>query len=361
MRTTGFSERYRNVAFLLIALLTLGLATATVLPFLPAILWAAVLSILTYPVFRRLNVRLEKVKALQGGHSRTAASLLTTLFTLFLVCIPFALVVGGSFLQAGSATQGLTQGGIEGAVQRAETSLLPLMEKLGVKDFSISKYVQEHSQEIVQNLRAPATKFAGQVLVTVLTLVIALLTQFFMLRDGDRLREPAQELLPISPEHSQDLLERVAETVRAVFIGTVLVAIIQGALIGVAYALAGVPNALLLGVVSAILCVVPLLGAPVIYIPVGLALLISGNLQGALIVLGMGFIVVSQIDNVLKPFFIGGRVNLHPMAIFFSILGGVLLVGPIGVMAGPMLLTVLLALHDVVRERLKEGKELEIA
>jgi predicted PurR-regulated permease PerM len=132
-----------------------------------------------------------------------------------------------------------------------------------------------------------------------------------------------------------------------------LVAIIQGTIMGITYALAGAPNALLLGVLSVILCIIPLLGAPVLYIPSGLIMLANGNTAGAFAVLGVGFLVVSQIDNLLKPFFIGGRANLHPMATFFSILGGVLLFGAVGVMAGPMLLTILIALQHIVRERVR--------
>ncbi|MGV3619001.1 MAG: AI-2E family transporter [Fimbriimonas sp.] len=348
----GSSARsYSHLALGLLVLLFVGVGAAIVLPFLPALLWATVLSILTFPLYARWKRRLSRVPRLNGDLGASVASLIATLFTLVIILIPFLMIGGGLFLQFSGVVQEFSGRSMEDILRQADGTIRPIADQLGAKGFSLAAYVQEHREQIVSGVRQPLTRFAGQAGFTILTLVIALLTQFFMLRDSHRLEEPAVELVGLPRERTLGILERVAETVRAVFVGTVLVAMIQGAIIGVAYAFVGVPNALLLGVLSAMLCIIPLLGAPVVYIPVGLALIAQGNMKGGLIILGVGFAIVSQIDNVLKPFFIGGRANLHPMAIFFSILGGVLLVGPIGVMAGPMALTILLALQDVVRER----------
>jgi predicted PurR-regulated permease PerM len=305
-----------------------------------------------------LNRRLEKNRLLKDGRSDSVASLLVTLGTLFLICIPFLVIGVGLFLQLGGVSTQLDSDAVtlESILARADEIVKPLAEKVGADTFKVSNYVQEHKAELLQGLRQPVQKFAGQAGFTLLTLIFALLTQFFMLRDAHRLVRPAVELSPLPEGRTREVLTKVVATVKAVFVGTVLVAIIQGAVIGITYGFVGVSNALLLGVVSAILCIIPLLGAPVIYIPVGLFLLSQGKTTEALIVLGVGFIIVSQIDNVIKPFLIGNQVNLHPMAIFFAILGGIIVFGPIGVMAGPMLLTILIALQDVVRQaRSRDG------
>jgi predicted PurR-regulated permease PerM len=354
----GKDRGYSHLALGLLTLLFVGVGAAIVLPFLPAILWATVLSILTYPIYTRWRDRLNRSPRLKGDLAASGASLLVTLFTLLIIMIPFLMIGAGLFLQFSGVVRDLQGQSLEEILKQVDGAVKPFAAQFGVKEFSVATYVQDHREAILAQVRQPLTRFAGQAGFTVLTLVIALLTQFFMLRDSHRLQEPAVELVGIDRERTLGIFHRVAETVRAVFVGTVLVAMIQGAVIGAAYAFVGVPNALLLGVVSAVLCVIPLLGAPVVYIPVGLLLIAQGNMQGGLIILGVGFAIVSQIDNVLKPFFIGGRANLHPMAIFFSILGGVLLVGPIGVMAGPMALTVLLALQDVVRARYARQEEI---
>jgi predicted PurR-regulated permease PerM len=355
----SFVDRYRSLAFGGLALLSLALGVALILPFLPALLWAVVLSVLMYPLYRRWERVLSSHERFRDGHGATIAGLGTTILTLVIICVPFLLIGIGLFVQLGGVAADLVAEGsgrvisLDAVLRQVDGALVPILQRLGAGEFSVAAYVGEHREELAQMLRAPAGRLAGQALFTLLTLIIALLTMFFMLRDGWRLREPALQLIPLPRDRSQSILERLAETIRAVFIGTVLVAILQGTVIGIAYAFAGVEHALLLGVVSVVLCIVPLVGAPVLYVPVGVTLFLQGNPQGALIVLLTGLIVVSNIDNLLKPFLIGGRVNLHPMAIFFSILGGVLLIGPIGVMAGPMLLTFVLAIQDVVRERIE--------
>lgn len=350
-----FAPKYRNAAFGLLAIAVIALSVALALPFLPAILWATVLSILLFPLYRRLRDRLMGVGFLRNAGD-SVASVLTTLVALFVICIPFALIGYGVYSQGQSIANEIAGEGqaltTDSVIRYLDKSVRPVAAQFGAKDFSLSDYVAQNRPALVAQIRAPLGRFATQTGFTVLTLVIALLTMFFMLRDGERAREPALDLLPLPRERSVEILQRIADTVRAVFIGTVLVAIIQGAIMGVAYYFVGLPNALLLGVFSILLCIIPLLGAPVLYIPVGLFFLLQGDLKSALIILGVGGLIVSQIDNVLKPIFIAGRANLHPMLVFFAILGGVLLVGPIGVMAGPMLLTILLAVGEVTRERL---------
>jgi predicted PurR-regulated permease PerM len=342
---------YRGIALAALLLGLLFLAGQMVLPFIPALLWATVLSILTYPLYERLTKRLAKTRFLKDGRAESAASLLITVGTLLIICIPFVIIGVGLFLQIGGMTRELDGGlTLDSLLVKLDETVKPLATQIGAQNFSFSDYVQDHRADLVQALKQPVQRFAGQAGLTILTLVFALLTQFFMLRDGRRLIQPTVELSPLTEEKTTAILSKVIATVKAVFTGTVLVAILQGAIIGITYALVGVPNALLLGVVSAILCIIPLLGAPVIYIPIGLWLISQGQVTQGAVILGVGFVIVSQIDNVIKPFLIGGQVNLHPMAIFFAILGGVVVFGPIGVMAGPMLLTVLIALQDVVRE-----------
>ncbi|CAN5417075.1 AI-2E family transporter [soil metagenome] len=344
-----FGVGYRRVALTVIVLGLLALAVWIVRGFIPALLWATSLSILTDPWYARLRRRLDRFVLLKGDGAGTLASLLVTGATLLIFCVPFVVLGIGIFSQASTLAREVQSGNMASQI---DTAVRPLAARLGVADFAVSEWFSQNREEIATNLREPVTGFARGAGATVLTLVIALLTQFFLLRDGHRLREPALELLPFARARGERMFDRIAETVRAVFVGTVLVALIQGTVIGVAYWAVGVPSPLLLGVVSAILCIIPLLGAPVVYVPVGLILLASGKTTEGLVILGVGFLIVSQIDNVLKPLFIGGRTNLHPMAIFFAILGGVAAIGPIGLMAGPMLLTVLLALQEVIRERL---------
>ncbi|RYG48907.1 AI-2E family transporter [bacterium] len=345
-----FGSEYRKIGLTLVVVVLGVLAFGMIRQFVPALLWATTVSILSFPLYDRMRRSFDRAAFLKGDRSETVAALLATLITALIFCIPFIVIGIGIATQASSLAQEVQNGQF---VKQIDKAVQPLAERAGMRDFEVSHWFQENREQITQSLRKPATEFARGAGTTLLTLVIALLTQFFMLRDGKRLREPALELLPFARERGERMFDRIAETVRAVFVGTVLVAVLQGFVIGLAYYFTGVPNALLLGVISAILCIIPLLGAPVVYLPVGLYLIATGKTNEGLIILVVGFAIVSQIDNALKPFLIGGRANLHPMAIFFAILGGISVVGPIGLMAGPILLTALLAIQDVIRERLQ--------
>lgn len=351
MPDRDFEAKYRTIAFWAIAGLAILGAALLVSPFFPAIMWAAVFSVLMLPLYKRLRKR----------WNENASAGVTVLATLTVIVLPIALIglflvvqIGGfvAEMQA-SAPAGSSGFETSGLLKRLDDFSAPLIERFG-GTFKVSDWLDEHGQDIARNLRGPLGKAVTSIGFGIFTLVVALLTMFFVLRDGVRLREPALDLIPLPREKAEALLLRMADTIRAVFVGVVLVALIQGTLAGIAYFLAGAPSPLLLALATTILCVIPLLGAPVIYIPVSLALMAQGKLWPGILLLAFGFGVISQIDNILRPFFIGARVPLHPMAIFFALLGGVFTLGPVGIMAGPVLLTVILGLQEIVRERRQE-------
>jgi len=354
---------FRDYAFAGLLILVAITACFILAPFVPALLWAMTLSILTWPWYQRLQKTFARAPK---GTGDSIAALVTVLMTLFVVLIPFLMIGAGLFVQVqglGADVDPAAEGGWKGFLAQVDQGIRPIVQQLGAANFSLVQYVEEHQEEIVTSLRTPATSFARSAVITTVTIVIALLTQFFFLRDGKRLRDPLIDLCPLPRDRTEALLKRLYETVWAVFVGTVLVAMIQGAVMGATFAAVGVPNSLILGVIAFILCIIPLLGSPFVYIPTGLLLLSQGKSNQAMIVLGVGFLIVSNIDNALRPFLIGGRVNLHPMVIFFAILGGVLLFGPIGVMAGPMIATILILMLEVVRERtlLNRQSKVELA
>jgi predicted PurR-regulated permease PerM len=356
----NFADRYRGTAFLTLFLGTLILGVVIILPFLPALLWAVVFSILMYPLYQRLTNFLRR-KGFKKG-AETWASSLTTVITFLIICVPFVLIGIGLYAQIAAllhqfkATQTGNESMIAQVLGHVDDAIKPITARFGTGTLSLADYAQANSPEIVKALQEPVSHAAGKIIFTGLSLVIALLTMFFMLRDGERLRQPAYELLPLAPERTAAIIKHIGETVYAVFIGTVLVAIIQATLLAIGFEIAHVPNAFLFGIMAVFLCTIPLVGAPLIYIPAAILLAANGQYVHAGIVVAFG-LVVTKLDYFLRPLLIGNRTNLHPIGIFFGILGGVYMFGPVGLVAGPMVLAVLLALQDVVRERVRGTAE----
>lgn len=317
----------------------IGLAVAMATPFLSPMLWAAVLATLMLPMFRVWRKR----------WSPSVAAALATVVAALLVCLPLLLIASLAVRQISPALnmmEGTT--GWETA-DKIDKALNPILEKVGMHDFHLRTWWEENGAEITQNLRAPATKFAKSIGNSLFMAVVLILSMFFFLRDGKLLREPFLRYCGLEREWGERVLATVENTTHAVFRGSVLVAIIQGTLMGITFALLGVPNSILLGVVAVLMCLIPILGAPVLYVPVGLLFLAQGDVKSALIVLGVGVLVISQIDNILKSFLIG---NQHPLVIFISVLGGVAVMGSVGLILGPVSMAVLAELYKYVDSKL---------
>jgi predicted PurR-regulated permease PerM len=343
-----FERKYRNIAFWAIAAVTVVAAAIVVAPFLGAIMWAAVFSVLMWPIYRRCRARF----------SENVSSGITVMATVALILVPigliglmlYAQISGFAATLRAEAPTGQEPFSVVQVLRSVDWNLRPLTDRLG-SDFRLETWYEQNRERIAEGVRGPISQAAFATGYTVFTLVIALLTMFFMLRDGRRLLEPTLQLIPLPREESVAILERMRATIQAVFIGVVLVAVVQGTLAGITYWLVGAPAPVVWGAATVVLCVFPLLGAPVVYVPIALLLFARGDWPQALVLLGVGFGVISLIDNLLRPFVIGARADLHPMAIFFSLLGGVLALGPVGIMAGPALLTLILALVEIVRRR----------
>ncbi len=341
------------IFWVILALLLLG-GAVLILPFMPALLWASVLAVLIFPFFRWLH------KVFGGSEgARSWASLISTVGLLFVIIIP----IGGALFAGGVEVYDFVDGLVRDAEaaekditlgelgREADEYLEPWLQRVGLEEFKLSTWVDENKENLAKNISGPLVGGIKKVVMMIVSVVIALLTMFFMLKDGHRLVNPVVELMPLPRDRCLLILERLATTVRSVFTSVVVVAFVQGLLAGAAYYALGVPSAAAWMFLTILMAMIPFLGAPVVFVPCSIFLFLNEKpLQGG-ILLAIGFLVISNIDNFLKPIIISRGANLHTMAIFFSLLGGILALGPIGLVAGPMLITLILAMLDVLRER----------
>jgi predicted PurR-regulated permease PerM len=357
MSVIRYDDAMSRTLFWVIAGGILLVGAMVVTPFVPAIMWAAVLSVLTYPYYQALLARKWKDIAAAGW---------VTLLTLLIIILPIlgfgtiAFMEGSKALSARSSSansQELSIQSIAAGVDKELERVLGGIPVPAVQDFRLEKFIRENQEDIRHAITGPATKGLEKFGLAVFSAIIALLTMFFMLKDGHKLTEPALHIIPLPREEAIQVLVRLRETVFSVFIGVVFVALIQGAVAGVAYAVAGVPGAAVWAAATFIFAMIPLVGPPVVFIPIALSLFLQGKVPQAVGLLLFGALVITQIDNILRPFFIGAKASLHPIAVFFSLLGGVLLMGPIGLMAGPLVLTLCIVVAEIIisRRRLMEA------
>jgi len=330
---------HRKILFWSIFGATAVAATLVFRPFISALLWAVVLGVLMWPFYSRLCQKF----------SKNFSALMATMLTAVVIVLPFAglgTIVGiqvyhfaNQLIEQRTPSQKTVTVTVDDIATKADELLHPVLSQVGLGDVDVKDYIDTHKSDLTNAVRGPLTKLIADLGFTILTLIFALMTMFFMLRDGPRLLDPICELIPLPRDETIKILGKMQSTIQSVFVGVVLVSIIQAVIGGVSYWILGVPSPLFWSFVTFVFCTIPMLGGPVVYVPLAIKLVIDGRIPQALILLAIGFGVISTVDNFLRPVFIGARSDLHPMAIFFSLLGGVLVMGPIGLMAGPMILT----------------------
>jgi predicted PurR-regulated permease PerM len=336
-------EKYRNVGFWIAVSLIIVISLYIVRPLWAAIAWGIALSIIVYPIHRRMSQKINE----------TLSALITTLMTLIFIIVPILLASFMLYMEVMTLSAAVSNSQNESGSMKIDKSILEFEEKIkptlanfGIEDFSL----KETLQQVVQPLIGTAPTFVKSFIFSIITFAFAHILLFFILRDGHRLREPALELIPLTPEKSEEVLSSVYRTVQAVFFGVVMVALIQGVATGLLFWMVGVPTPLIWGLIAVILCAIPFLGAPILYVPLSTMLILNEEYTKGVLVLAIGLIVISSLDNLFRPAFIQTRVAFHYAAVFFSLIAGILTLGAVGVIIGPVMLCLLIGVVQILRE-----------
>jgi len=177
---------------------------------------------------------------------------------------------------------------------------------------------------------------------------------FYFLMDGRAMVDKAIYLCPLRREYSMMLLSRFTLISRALVKGTIIIGAIQGTLGAITLLIFGVPYWLLWWIVMILLGCIPMLGAWVVLLPAGIIEVLAGHYVKGLGILLVQFLIISNIDNVLKPRLVGQGARMHDLVVFFSIIGGVAAFGPLGVIVGPVIAALLVALMEIYSMEFKE-------
>jgi len=203
----------------------------------------------------------------------------------------------------------------------------------------------------LSQLGQTVTQHAGQFLAGTLSLitqvVIMLFVLFFVYRDREQALSALRKLVPLSNRENQRMFARVAETIRATVNGSITVAFLQALLAGIMYAALQVPAPVLWASATFIVALIPVGGTFLVWGPISLYLLATGAWVKACILGGWGLLAVGTIDNLLYPALVGSRLRVHTVLTFFSILGGIALFGPAGLILGPVALAVTMGLLEI--------------
>lgn len=316
-------------------------------PFFVPIFWAVVFVILFYPFYVWLLCHV-KIKA--------AASALACITIALFFLVPMSILAAMLTSEVLSLYTHVQHYSAELSAGRSEFSFFLLDYVLGL----LERYVDISSMDL-RSLVATTLQQAGGYVVPGLKgavgnfaqlffhIVLAFFTMFFLFIESDKLVELLKDLIPLDTAHKEEVITRNRVIITATLTGGVLVGAVQGALGGVAFWFLGIASPFLWGFVMFITSFLPGIGTLIVVIPAILYLLIKGAFIKALLLLLWGALVIGLVDNLLRPIIISGKTNQHPLMLFFSVLGAVQAFGFIGIIAGPIILSLAMSALEIFR------------
>jgi len=334
-----------QLAFITLLVILLVLSFLVAKPFLIALITGGLLAFIFYPLHKFF---LRKTK------KPTLSAIITTLLVLLFIAIPF--LVMGNMLAKETATifvatkEKIIQGQLIPDQCAGGGLVCDISNKVNAAFTNPETRV--HVVNFLNKLISFIAEKIGQFIISIpkiiLNMAIALFATFYFLRDGEKFLKLIKKIAPMKLHHQQQLLTQLKETIKALVFGTIIVAIIQGLLAILGFLVFSVPNPIWWGFVTMFFALIPFVGAWLVWFPASLYLFLSGYMTStdSLIWKGVGLaifgiVIISQIDNLLKPVLVGGKAKVHPLLIFVGVLGGLLLFGFIGIILGPILLAML--------------------
>lgn len=355
------SEHFKTTLFLVVLGIFIFLCLAMIWPFLKAIGWSIALTIIAHPLHSFLG---KKIK------SKSFCAFLSCIIVLLLILIPAAILftwAAQETIQVSKNAQNFMEdGSLQKYMNMPTAKITQIITKPVSKYIDLSKYsLNEKINTALVDLAKIVSGFIGKfsfiivknIAVSIFWIFLVFVITFFLLRDGEKALKYIRAFIPLEEEHKDMVFRRVKESVRATIYGWIVIGLVQAVLTGVMFWILRLDAPVLWGGVTFLVSFVPLIGAPGVWVPASIILLIKGMYVKAIIMFLWGMLVVSTSDNFLRPILVGTKLHLHIVATFFAIFGGLLLMGPLGLIMGPVIFAVTISLLDVFKHRLEDAEE----
>jgi predicted PurR-regulated permease PerM len=334
--------------FALVALISL--AYILYAPFVTVLVFAAITAVIFYPLNRRL-------RKLFGNRERLS-SMFTCIITFLVILIPLSLFSMLLFNEARHAFQDIInkinsgffvpyfkweQGNFIFDTYQSVTQFLTQYINFDSTNFDIFSKISEAAQNAITWLGEAAIVVGSNIFSFLLSLIIFFFSLYYFFKDGDRITKKFMDLSPLPMKHEKAIFLKFKEVSLAMLFGIFFTAIVQGVMAGIGYVVVGIPNPIFWATATGVFSLVPLIGTAAIWIPASIILLALGNYVGGVGLFLWGMLVVSTVDNFVRPYLIEGKAPVHPLMTFLAVLGGVFAFGLPGIIFGPLILNLLIA------------------
>ena len=311
-------------------------------PYFGAVLWGVVAAIIIDPLHRKL------VGVMRGREGM--AALVSVLLVILLAVVPLIIITSSLVAEATNLYERIQSGQLNLADVSAALPawLKDLLERFGLTSFEeVRQRVSSVFAQFLQVLASRAVTVGQSTFGFVISLAIMLYLLFFLLRDGPELRRSVSDAIPLRADDRDAILDKFVVVVRAIVKGTILVAILQGALGGLIFWMLGINAPVLWGVLMALLSLLPAVGAAVVWLPVAIYLLATGSVWQGVVLLAFGVLVIGLVDNLLRPLLVGKSTRIPDYVVLISTLGGIAVFGLNGFVIGPTIAALFIAVWDI--------------
>jgi len=338
------ANKVRWIAVLAATAIALYLCWLMLKPFVGVLGWAAVLVIIFYPVHQNV---VRKIKR------RSLSALVSSSLVIVVFVTPLTLVAIAVASEVGSVAQSFSA--YVGQVINPATPVLGRLsgwihERFALDTQASETFLVEQLKNAGVFLLGQSFGFVGNILGGLVRSFLVVFTMYYLFRDGEQIVRSFPRFLPFSYEQSQKIIVRTTEVVSASVYGVVTIAMLQGLLGGIAFWILGIPSPILWAVVMAFVCMIPIAGSFFVWLPASIYLMLGGQWGKSILLILWGALVISTVDNFLRPRLIRNQTKLHELFIFFSVLGGISVFGLLGIVMGPVVLAITLGLLSTFKD-----------
>lgn len=347
-----------NLFLIAVISLVLYLVYRLLSPFLACIFVAVILGLIFYPLYKWLLVRTRERKRL--------SSLLTCVVITLCIIVPVSLMIGmlttQSFELYRTIESKIADGSLEEILDFSGDGALDTLvgRAVGYFDIDTRQLVIELSkglQSVSGSIFSAGSGLVKNLSSLVINFLLMIFTLYYLFIEGERVRDELVHVSPLSTRYEKRILDHFHQVTSASVKGSILTALAQGVAGGIGFAVVGLPSAALWGSVMAFFALIPMVGTAIVWIPAAVYLLATGHLIGGSVLILWGALLVGMIDNLLKPVLIKSQTSMHPLLIFFSILGGLKAFGFLGLILGPTILALFLTIVEIYKEEFREDLE----
>lgn len=331
-------KHLQTITFFGFLLVTAFLLFQMINPFLVPLVWGVILATLFFPFYTFL---LKKTK------NKNISAILSVLVGVLVVIIPLSGVLWIIVGQASALYASLNdpENLEQISLFLANVFQIPIISSF-LEEVNIEEVFKETARSIASFSFNLIQAYSRSAVVLAFSVFVTLYSMFYFLKDGQHILKRVMEMLPLSNKNTAKLYKKFTGTSKATLKGTFLIGIIQGSIGGILFFIAGIPSAAFWGLLMIILSIIPAVGASLVWMPAVIYLFVLGSIAPALFLLFSGT-ALSFLDNILRPPLVGNELQMHPIVIFFSTIGGLVVFGFSGIVLGPLIAAFFIAILEI--------------